>query len=380
MADTAGNTASASVGVRVARGLWRFLLGLIKRAYALALIALILWLSWKAFEYLVVSLILPTPTPPQIADVPARLDRSVLDRGPRAFAGIAATDTPRLPPSQYHRFDTWFVPDTFNDCTRSGCHAPLPHNRRKEDRAFLNMHATSMHCGVCHLDPGKGRPPGSPDSTPLALTWYSVETGRAGDPPPLLAAYAWLLDFASKTAAVPTAEDQRTIVRLLRSAARAAGDEPSLRNVAEHLAAVRHTSDEFRHFLLVAQQVVPRHFRGEYGSKLALRDPQTGRPVLEHPGTRTHVEAFLEAGDTLPAAQRETLLERIHPLRRAETLTCTDCHRPADSLIDFAALGYPPTRIEALHRPLVMQTIEHIMQGRPFYMPEFMPRTKDNEE
>lgn len=47
--------------------------------------------------------------------------------------------------------------------------------------------------------------------------------------------------------------------------------------------------------------------------------------------------------------------------------------------MDLAALGYPPARIEAIVRPLVMQTIQHITEGRPFHIPSLfeLPGTQD---
>ncbi|MEP0845726.1 MAG: hypothetical protein HRF50_02770 [Phycisphaerae bacterium] len=361
MPDPAGHPArhGESAPVRVVHGAERLVLWVVKRIYALLLIAIILWLSWKAFEYLLVSLILPTPPPAQVVDIPTRLDRSVLERGPAAFSGVLATENPRLPPAHYHRFDTWFQPDRFNDCTRSGCHAPLPHNARKEDRAFLNMHATSIHCGVCHL---------RSETTPLKLTWYDLATGRPVAAPALLAAYAWLTERPERAPDGWTSAEQKEIVGLLR----AAGASPAIAGLADHLAAVRAESEEFARLVGLARDIVPRHFRGEYGAKLALRDG-AGRPRLAHEGTEAAVRRYLEPDASRNDAERKRLLAEVHPQRREPTLTCTNCHRAEGSLVELHSVGYPPRRVQDLMRPMVMQAIEHIMQGQPFYMPQFMP-------
>lgn len=342
---------------------WRILLHLGQRLYAVALISLILWLSWLALRYLVVSLILPSPPPAQVVELPRRLDGTLLTRAGTEFAGIAATEAPRLPPGHYHRFGPWIQPDTFNDCTRSGCHAPLPHNRRKEDRAFLNMHATSLHCSVCHI---------AADRHPLPLLWYDLRSGSACEPPAILQALGWLQQVESRPAGPFSKQDQRRIVDLLRRAVDQGGGH-ELALLADHLSAVRPASEDFTRLLEAARRAVPRHFRGEYGARLALRDPGGDRPLRMSAQARSAAQRFLERGDSLDPAERQDLLDQIHALRREPTLTCTQCHTRDAPLIDLARAGYPPQRVDDLVRPLVMQAIEHIMQGRPFYMPQFLP-------
>jgi len=341
----------------------RLLVGIGKRVYALALIALVLWLSWLAFRYLLVSLIFAAPPPPQIVGLPLRANEAMLAAGAPAFAGVQAVENPRAPLGHYHRIGAWFEPDRFNDCTRSGCHAPLPHGRNKADRAFLNMHATSIHCGVCHMQT---------EQRPLELVWYELETGHATDPPVLLTAFAWLEAAKRKAAATLTEADQREIVRLLRAAARRAGNGPALHQVATHLAAVRVESEDFPRLLEAAQDVVQQHLHGEYGAKLALADAATGRQRLRHPGSERAVRAYLSRKDTLTEHEQQSLLGRVHPLRRQPTLHCTDCHTPTGGLVDLSRVGYPAARIQQLVQPLIMRAIEHIVAGEVFQMPTFV--------
>src|SRR5690606_8055967 len=100
------------------------------------------------------------------------------------------------PLAHYHRIDSWIEPDPFNDCARSGCHAPLPHARRKEVRAFLNMHATSIHCGVCHFQT---------DREPLNLGWYDLDHGEVRAEPAILQAYAMITN-ADSTARIESGD------------------------------------------------------------------------------------------------------------------------------------------------------------------------------
>lgn len=345
---------------RAAAWLARAGLSLVQRAYAAALIVAILYASYLAFRYLVSTIFVPATTPAQIADLPKRMDQTLLVGTAPDWSGLAAVDHPRTPPAHYHRFDPFIQRDAFNDCTRGGCHAPLPHAKHKETRAFLNMHATSIHCGVCHMHS---------DRAPLPLTWYRLDSGNNGHSPPLLAAAAWLEKQRDPAVRYEPA-DQATIVSLLREASRDAGGVPSLDRAAEHLRAVRAGSPAFVEFLAGAREAVERAFRGQYGAKLAMHEPD-GRLLLGHPGTQRAVQNYLKEAPTATDARRDALLSAVHPLRRKQALECTACHRAEGSLVDFRSLGYPDGRIRALFDPAVFRMIENISKGQPFHLPRF---------
>lgn len=340
----------------------RFLWEAIPRAYAVAMVVLISWLTWMAVSYLISSLASDEGPPAQITGLPTRLDRSVQAASRTQFAAIDSAEFPRSPLAHYHRLDSWIQPDRFNDCTRSGCHNPMPHSKRKEVRAFLNMHATSMHCGVCHFDVAQ---------TPRPLTWYDLETGLAAPSPAILQAFDLLTsEKALRQRANPTKADQRRLVALLRRAARAANDLPVLASLADHFAAVHPSSDSFQRLLDEAADTLPKHFRGEYGVKLAIRTESSEEPLLGHPNTDAAIVAYLAAKDQADGAELEKLLKAVHPLRREKALNCTDCHRGEGSLIDFAQIGYPEARIDLLVNPIIFRMIEHIAAGRSFHLPE----------
>ena len=348
---------------RLVRKLGRIVLGLLKRVYAIGLVAVVLWLSWKAFYYLVSALMLPATAPPQIIDLPRRFDETTLARPVSEFAGMHATENPRGPLSHYHRLDSWFEIEAVNACTRSGCHALLPHGKEKADRAFLNMHATSIHCGVCHMQT---------DQVPLELVWYDMETGKVQDTPDLLKAYEWLIDRKDWVPSALTENDQKKIVKLLRAAATEAHKEPVLEHLADHLAAVRVQSERFRKLLDVAIKTVPRYFRGEYGAKIALVDPESGQPWLGNPGNEDSVRQYLDQKDTMNDVEKQAALKRIHPLRRDPTLRCEACHQPRGALVDLSALGYPESRIQDLVQSLIMKMIDNIRTGGSFHMLGFL--------
>ena len=336
---------------------------IMRRAYAAVLIAVIVWLTFFAVRYLFRSLIRPIAAPPQLVQLPARLGKEVLQERREQWAAIGATEHPRSPLSHYHRSEGWLEPDRFNDCTRSGCHLALPHTRRKEVRAFLNMHATSVHCSVCHMQSA---------DTPLPVAWYSLADGKPCGAPTALRAYEFVTGAGERQRlAHPTGEDQARLAALLREAAEAADRAPALRDLANRVAAVRVESEAFQKLVETVRRTLPEYFRGEYGAKLALYDPQTKKPVLGFPGTTVAVKECLERGSTLDPTDRAALLVRVHPLKREPALHCSDCHRQTGGLVDFAQLGYPEARREALVRPAIFQMIEHISSGQPMHLPEF---------
>lgn len=359
------------------RGAWirfRVLLGAIgssaQRIYAAVLIVVIVWLCFLTVRYLVRGLIAPAETPAQIAAVPRQLDESILHGAPRDWLGLSSVENPRAPASHYHRFDSWLQNDPYNDCTRSGCHSPLPHARRKEDRAFLNMHATSIHCGVCHF---------KDEERPRNVTWYSLASGKPGPRPPLLDAFDWLARWsaARRASSAPIAESdefstpkaQAELVRMLRRSADEGQAPPQLARVAEDIRAVRAGSPQYERLLGSAEDAVRSALRGSYGSKLAARD-DAGKPMLAHPDTRDAVKDWLARGQSLERAEREQVLARVHPLRREKALECSECHRADNPRLDFARLGYPAARVQTLVTSRVFEMIQNIRDGRSFYLPD----------
>ncbi len=346
---------------------WRTLGDVAQRLYSVALIVVIVWLTFYAVCYLINTLFVVQPAPPQVTELPTRLTESVLETRRQAWSAVQATEHPRAPLAHYHRLEGWVRPDSFNDCTRSGCHAPLPHARRKEVRAFLNLHATSLHCGVCHMQSA---------DTPLALTWYDLGTGKPAATPAALQAYDLVTSpEGRKRLAAATAADQSQLVKLLRTAAEQADNVRGLVHLADRVAAVRPDSEAFATLIDAARDTLPRHFRGEYGAKLALRDRQTGKPLLAHPGSVQAVQDYLsavQAGKEFGADERGRLLDRVHAARRPQPRQCQDCHRSEGSAVDLAAVGYPAARREALATQVIFHMVEQISAGRPMHLPQFV--------
>jgi hypothetical protein len=340
------------------------LLEVVKRVYAIGVIALTCYLSFLALRYLVVTLIIPSKAPPVLVQIPRRLDRTILETRRSEWPGVEVSENPRTPPAHYHRIDGWIQPDRFNTCAQSGCHSPLPHTKRKEVRAFLNMHATSIQCGVCHI---------KSDDRPLAMTWYDLNGGKLCRPPAALQAYEFVTsEEGRKQLAHPSAAVQARLVDLLTAASQAADGLTALQTLARHVGSVRPGSEAFQRLVESVRKALPRHFRGEYGAKLALRDPATGRPLLKQADAAEAVREYLRTGMSLREAERTALLARVHPQKREKALHCTDCHNKDNSLIAFGQLGYPMARQESLTGPPVFLMIEHISAGQPMHLPGFL--------
>jgi hypothetical protein len=338
---------------------FRALRALGKRLYALALAATVAFLGYHALRYLVEGLVVSHPPPRQVTGVPLRMDETLLHGDRPSWTGLSAVETPRSPLSHYHRFDTWVRPDRFNDCARSGCHSPAPHARRKEDRAFLNMHAASMHCGVCHMKTdGEQRP----------LTWYDLDDGRARGRPALLDAYDWLQKRGEQEAKAYGATEQREIAGLLATAAEEGQGEPHLQALSREISAVRAGSEALLRSIDRSRDAVSRAMRGSYGSKLALQST-SGKPILGHPDAEAAVRDWLARGKQAGGDERERMLRAVHTRRRETPLDCTACHTTQNPLIDFAKTGYPAARVRSLTEPQIFEMIQHIREGRQFHIP-----------
>lgn len=334
----------------------RGVLQLLRRIYAVVLIAVIVWLTFSALRYLFSSLFSPLQTPAQIAGVPRRLDESLLSGGRPDWLGLQSVENPRGPLAHFHRFDTWIESDRFNDCTRSGCHATLPHNRSKELRAFLNMHATTLQCGVCHM---------KSDAEPLPVTWYSLDNGKPTGVPAALRTIAWL---DAHPEPVIDATGQRQLVDLLRAAAAEAQGDEQLIRLARQVEGVRPATPALARFAAQARDAVARVFHGSYGAKMALRGSD-GAPIFGHPNTKAAVQDWLSNAGTAAGPTRDALLAAVHPTRREKPLMCDNCHTATGARIDFAGMGYPASRIRLLSTAPIFDMIRHIGEGRAFHLP-----------
>jgi hypothetical protein len=174
---------------------------------------------------------------------------------------LDAAEHPRSPLAHHHRLI--HDPARFlNDCVPApGCHNPLPHS--SAIRAFLNMHATSIHCGVCHFQS---------DDRPRSLTWYDLESGHTRTPPSILAAYGMVTgaDTESRWKSADHAAQTR-LVDSLRRAAKDAGGASDLEQLADHFEAYGFKSPGFAR--LPEAPNTARHFPASETPSIATGSP-----------------------------------------------------------------------------------------------------------
>lgn len=72
---------------------------------------------------------------------------------------------------EFHPSERTAVLDTQNLCV--SCHGDIPHDKKKEIRAFLNMHAFFMGCETCHIRTDEGMN--------TKFVWYNKTTGEQQD-------------------------------------------------------------------------------------------------------------------------------------------------------------------------------------------------------
>jgi hypothetical protein len=72
-------------------------------------------------------------------------------------------------PGHFHHIGRWYEPDRWNFCIH--CHGPIPHSRKPQLRAFLNMHNLFMSCQVCHSLQRD-------QDAPARFGWVGISDGR----------------------------------------------------------------------------------------------------------------------------------------------------------------------------------------------------------
>lgn len=77
----------------------------------------------------------------------------------------------------FHHIGMTVEPDETNVCVR--CHGAIPHDKSKEVRGFLNMHAFFLACETCHIQPKQDQGQES-----WEFRWYAKKDGTITLNPP----------------------------------------------------------------------------------------------------------------------------------------------------------------------------------------------------
>ncbi len=183
--------------------------------------------------------------------------------------------------------------DKTSSCIR--CHGNTPHNKSKEVRSFLNMHAFYTACETCHI-----RPEGS--DAALSFRWYNKDTGEVTVNPKAL------IDIDRK----------------------------------------------YSHY---SPSNYPTY--GNYGAKIAPGRITNGEfSFLKDEKDLEFVERYLKDDNILSEQQKSQMKRIIHKEINKKSIECNSCHQEKNSYIPFAELGYPPRRTGELTNTSVVGMID----------------------
>jgi len=194
---------------------------------------------------------------------------------------------------RFHHIGFEVQQDKASVCVR--CHGNVPHDKSKEVRSFLNMHAFYTACETCHIRSEKG------EST-LAFRWYNKETGERE--------------------ANPTA-----LVEIEKKYANP--DDASY----------------------------PTY--GNYGVKIAPGTIENDAfSFLKTEKDKAFVERYVKEERALTQQQQSQMKKVIHKGINKKPIECNQCHQEKDPYIPFAELGYPPRRVDELTNTSVVGMID----------------------
>lgn len=347
------SNAPAQTGGHATRGALARVRNLVARLWALALLILVIWVTYLAGAYMVRYVFSPSEVPPSIRRWESTLSADALREA--NVRGISAP-APRPPLPRYHLVDRWFQPDPLNNCTVSGCHAPLAHGKHKDTRAFANLHSTFMACQMCHARIEAGG---------IQTVWVSTVTGAPQEPPAILRLINELEVNKAKTDQDPAGQ-QPLILALLRETRDTVPDD----GMIEHYMLVLDTSEPgspvWRTAVARLTEELPERALGEYQAKIAPRLDQ-GRAQQERDRMADLTRRYLSV--TAAGPEGKDLLRRVHADVLPKPAACVRCHGQEPPQLDLQALGYAPSRQAELRAQPIARLIQQIREGRPFYLP-----------
>jgi hypothetical protein len=323
------------------------------RLWALAILLVVIWTGYTAVAYLVRSVFMASRVPPQYLAWQAALDRDTLLPEKEQAALLAAL---RAPATHYHAVGNPLPPDPHSGCTTSGCHSPLPHTKRKEIRAFANLHATFMTCWMCHQEPS---------ALPVASAWVSTQTGERVEAPAILRLMKTLGDDASPIATGPAAVHP-VIVSLLSEALQNL-DDALLNYLLVQINTSEPGSPVWRHAVEQLRQELPNHARGEYAARLAPM------PIAQdYRAINRQLAEMAKRYQTAASGERAQIEQTIHANVVARPSACVACHGGEPARLDLESLGYSSQRAGELRDSPIARLMQQIQQGEPFRLPRLL--------
>lgn len=335
---------------------------LIGRAYAGVVLCGVAFIGFLSMRFLLTALLATHHLPADIGEIPKRLTAETLRTGMQN-AGPAARfpQSPiRTPLAHFHQIPQWQDVILGTNCTTSGCHAPLPHHKRIEVRAFLNMHSTYVDCMVCH-----GR-----TDQPLQVQWSTAEA-TTPQPTPAVLQVATMVEGKVPDDAAEMRAYHEELLKLLDLAIRQTGGNPELKRWRLRLDTSKPDNEIWSQAIAEIQAGIGLHVHGEYAALLHYfaGDAKHGTPTSAELAA---TQEYLNEKSTPTESRKQELLDTIHEPVRPGGLACMTCHSPKGSLVDFERLGYPPSRTEWLKNNATINQILAIEAGQTFYLPGFI--------
>jgi len=194
---------------------------------------------------------------------------------------------------RFHHIGFEVEQDEASNCVL--CHGNVPHDKSKEVRSFLNMHAFYTACETCHIRPLK-------EDTKVVFRWYDKKTGKRTDNPVALV------------------------------------------EIEESYAHVKGAS-------------YPTY--GNYGAKIAPGTIEDGRfKFLHNDEDKTFVERYLKEENLFSQKQKSQMKKLMHAGINKKPIECDQCHQEKNPYVPFAELGYPPRRVDELTNTSVVGMID----------------------
>lgn len=322
----------------------------IVRVYAVAVLLLTCWAGYAAVTYLFGAVFTPAKVPERFVAWTKAVDASQIHRPPPADAPS------RAPLSRYHQVRGALPRDATNGCLTSGCHAPLPHVKSAEVRAFANMHVTFMDCEVCHV---------APNATPDRLAWVNLESGEPQETPAHLRLLK-LLQVDPRTGQTDPKAMQEDLLPLIDAVLRVSTRTPRLGSIRLTLETAPPGSPVWMDTIEAMRAESVYHARGDYGAKIARDVPaETRRGARKLLNDKAEAWLDLSPGDK----RRDEIYDEIHARLIAKPGACLACHGGEPPRVDYVALGYAPERAAELRGSAIARQMQHIRDGQPFHLP-----------
>jgi len=320
------------------------------RAYAVAVLLLTCWAGYTAVAYVFRAVFTPVQIPERFVSWTKAVDADRIHHHP-ADDGIS-----RAPLSRYHQIEGALPRDATNGCLTSGCHTPLPHAKRPEVRAFANLHVTFMDCEVCHT---------TPNERPDKLEWIDLASGGEQKPPAHLRLRSLLQTESARIESEPR-KLHRDVLDLLDGVIEQSAQAERLQFIRLTLDTSPPGSPVWHNAIESLRAELPYHARGDYGAKLSRDVPSGTRAgALELLQKKANSWLELPAGDK----RRDELYDEIHARIIPQPGACFECHGGDPPRVNFESLGYPADRAAELRNSIIAQQMQHIRDGRPFYLP-----------